>query len=123
MPKTKVVIYQENSDKVPLLKWMAGLSDKAQNKCYALIERLAENGNDLRRPTCDYLDRNIWELRARSGNVHYRILYAFVGRNVVLLSNGCSKEKRVPKEELDRAVLNLKKYLQRPKTHTYKGVW
>ncbi|MHC4580660.1 MAG: type II toxin-antitoxin system RelE/ParE family toxin [Planctomycetota bacterium] len=63
----------------------------------------------------------IYELRARSGNVHYRVLYGFVGKNIVLLSHGCSKERKVPKKEIDRAIENLNKYMQDPKAHTYAG--
>jgi phage-related protein len=119
MPKTNVLIYQESSGEVPLLKWLDGLSPKVQDKCYAAVGRLGEKGHDLRRPTCDFLERKIWELRARYGNVHYRILYTFVGRRVVLLSHGCSKKKRVPKSEIDRAVRRREKYIQNPRAYAY----
>ena len=93
MPKTKVFIYQEKAGKVPLLEWLDGLSSKIRYKCIAAVELLSEKGNELRRPYCDYLEQGIYELRVRRGNVHYRILYAFVGENIVLLSHGCIKER------------------------------
>ena len=121
MAKTKVVIYQEQEGKVPLLDWLDGLSPKVQDKCIVLIEQLAEMGHELRRPQCDILRDGIYELRARHGNVHYRVLYGFVGKNIVLLSHGCFKERKVPKKEIDRAIRNRSKYMQNPKAHMYAG--
>jgi hypothetical protein len=121
MPKTKVFIYQEKAGKVPLLEWLDGLSSKVRYKCIASVELLSEKGNELRRPYCDYLEQGIYELRVRRGNVHYRILYAFVGVNIVLLSHGCTKEREMPKREIDRAISNRDIYRSNPKAHTYFG--
>ncbi len=121
MPKTQVIIYQEETGKVPLLKWLDGLPVRARDKCIVKVELLAERGNELRRPFCELLEQGIFELRARLGNVHYRILYAFVGKNAVLLSHGCTKERRMPKTEIDRAIRNRKSYVAEPKAHTYSG--
>ena len=63
----------------------------------------------------------IYELRARDGNVHYRILYGFVGQNIVLLSHGCTKERAVPNREIDRAVKNLALFKGNPVAHTAQG--
>ena len=119
MPKTEVVIYQEATGQSPLTDWLDSLSTKARDKCIVRVELLAQMGRDLRRPHCDLLERGIFELRARVGSVNYRILYAFVGRNVVLLSHGCTKERAVPKSEIDRAVRNLTEFNKNPKAHTF----
>ncbi|MHC4905131.1 MAG: type II toxin-antitoxin system RelE/ParE family toxin, partial [Planctomycetota bacterium] len=93
-------------------------SEKVQNKCFAFIKELQECGYELRRPTAAKLERGIYELRPRYGSVNYRILYAFHGQNAVLLSHGCTKEKRVPKREIDKAVENLNKFKQDPIAHS-----
>lgn len=121
MPNTKIVIYQEKVGKAPLLEWLDGLSSKVRFKCIAAVELLEEKGNELRRPYCDLLEQGIYELRIRRGNVHYRILYAFVGKNIVLLSHGCTKERKVPKGEIDRAIRNRDIYRADPQAHTYFG--
>jgi len=121
MVKIEVVIYQEQEGQVPLLEWLDSLPRKAQDKCIVKVELLAEYGHELKRPHCDYLENGIYELRARRGNVHYRILYAFIGRSVVLLSHGCTKEKRVPKTEISRAVRNRDRYVHDRKAHTFVG--
>ena len=120
MPKADIRIYQETDGTVPLLDWLDDLPDKAKDKCIAVISRLADFGNQLRRPDCDYLKDGIYELRARTGNVNYRILYGFAGRQIVLLSHGCTKEKKVPNKEINRAIENLRRYKHNPTAHTYR---
>ena len=121
MPKTEVIIYQEKDGDVPLLDWLDHAPTKLQDKCYERIERLLEQGYDLRRPIADILEDGIYELRAKYNRVHYRILYAFVGKNIALLSHCCTKIKEVPKKEINRAKKNRDKYLQSPEEHTYLG--
>ena len=118
MPRTTVVIYQESDGSAPLLDWLGGLPEKTQDKCIARIELLGERGFELRRPACDYLDDGIYELRIRAGHVQCRILYGFVGQNIVLLSHGCTKEGTVPRKEITRAAENLGAYLVDPEGHT-----
>ena len=77
MPRTDVLIYQEADGTCPLTDWMDGLPPKAQEKCIVRIERLAENGNELRRPDADYLRDKIYELRAALQRIQYRMLYFF----------------------------------------------
>lgn len=119
MPKTEIIIYQERENDVPLLQWLDNQASKVQDKCIERIERLKEQGYDLRRPHADILEDGIYELRVRHGNANYRILYAFSGKNVVLLSHGCTKTKMVPKKEIRKAKENYKKYTLNPEKHTY----
>lgn len=121
MPKTDIVIYQEKQGDVELLDWLDNQSIKVQDKCIERIERLGERGYELRRPHADILDDGVYELRIRHGNVNYRILYAFAGKNVVLLSHGCTKAKTVPKKEIRKAKENYNKYILNPEDHTYLG--
>ncbi len=118
MPQTEITIFKDDDGSVPLIDWLRRQTEKVQIKCLATVEELRERGYELRRPTVDKLDRGIHELRIRYGTVNYRILYAFHGQNAVLLSHGCTKEKRVPKKEIDRAVENLNKFKQNPNVHS-----
>jgi len=97
------------------------LSAKVQDKLIVKVELLENQGYELRRPHCDLLEQGIYELRARHKNVHYRILYAFVGRGIVLLSHGCTKAKEMPKREINRVARNRDNYTENPKAHTYSG--
>jgi len=121
MPKTDIVIYQNKNGSVPLLEWFDDLPQKAVDKCIVKIELLEESGYDLRRPHCDSLEEGIYELRAKLKRVNYRILYFFEGKNAVIVSHGCTKEKKVPKSEINKAIRHRNNYIQNPGAHTYKG--
>ena len=64
MPQTKVIFYKELDGSVPLLEWLDELPTKVQLKCVAKIERLKQEGHELRRPEADLLRDKIYELRA-----------------------------------------------------------
>lgn len=121
MTKTTIVIYKEADGTVPLRDWLGQQPDKVQDKCLATVKMLAELGNQLRRPVADYLRDGIYELRIRYGHVNYRMLYAFCGKNIVLLSHGLTKEAAIPAKEIERAIRNLTRYRQNPKVHTFEG--
>ena len=70
----------------------------------AALTDLEESGPKLRRPGADYLRDGIYELRFSSERAEYRILYFFDGSEVVLTNAFVKKTKRVPKEEIDRAI-------------------
>jgi hypothetical protein len=122
MSKTTIVIYKEADGTVPLREWLKQQSDKAQDKCLAVMEMLSMWGNQLRRPVADYLRDGIYELRTRYRHVNYRILYAFCGKNIVLFSHGLTKEAAIPAKEIERAIRNLNRYRQNPKPHTFEGL-
>ena len=86
MPKTDIVIYKNKDGSVPLVKWLEKQTRKVQDKCIIMIDMLAAEGYELRRPYADYLDKGIYELRPIVKRVQYRILYCFVGENIVLLT-------------------------------------
>lgn len=65
----------------------------------------------------DYLRDGIYELRASSRGVQYRILYYFHGRSTALLSHGLIKEAIVPPGEIDRAVRRRKAFRTDPEAH------
>ncbi|WP_395742407.1 type II toxin-antitoxin system RelE/ParE family toxin [Prosthecobacter sp.] len=96
MPQTKVVFYQETDGTVPVLEWLEGIPAKAQLKCLSKLERLKQEGHELRRPEADLLRDKIYELRSSLQGVHYRLLYFFHGKVAAVVSHGIVKEDRVP---------------------------
>src|SRR5690242_13794273 len=102
MPQIEVSFFQDDDGSVPVLNWLEQVrtkNDRAFRKCYALINLLRQLGSELRRPRADYLRDGVYELRTRVGNVNYRILYGFVGKDAALLACGLTKEKAVPDKE------------------------
>jgi phage-related protein len=120
LPKTRVVLYQEDADTVPLLDWLDILPQKAQDKCRVRIERLQELGHELRRPEADLLRDGIYELRAGLGATNYRILYFFHGRHTAVLCHGLTKERIVPARDIDLAVRRKHAFEKDPESHTYR---
>ncbi len=105
MAQTEVFFFREpKGQSLPLLEWLETLPTKVQAKCTERIDRLGELGNELRRPEADFLRDGIYELRASYRGVHYRILYFFAGKAVVVLSHGLIKERAIPPREIDRAI-------------------
>ena len=107
----QLYLYQDEDSQAPLLRWLDGIPKKARGKCLARIARLVQLGNELRRPEADYLRDGIYELRASYQGVHYRMLYFFSGKAIVVLSHGLTKEQNVPKGDIDKA-LERKKHVE-----------
>jgi phage-related protein len=121
MPRIDVVFYQEEKD-VPVLDWLKELrrtDQRAYESCVAAIGRLAEFGHELRRPLADILREGIYELRIRKGRVNIRLLYFFHGRNLAILGHALTKEDKVPKADIERAVRRKKSFEADPAGHTY----
>ena len=105
MAQTEVFFFREpKNDIVPLLEWLDELPLKVQAKCIERIDRLGELGHEFRRPEADFLRDGIYELRASYQGVHYRMLYFFAGKAVVVVSHGLTKKREVPMRDLDQAV-------------------
>lgn len=104
----ELYLFKAEGGNVPLLPWLDDLPRKAREKCLARVARLIEFGHELRRPEADFLRDGIYELRASYQGVHYRMLYFFSGKAIVILSHGLTKERDVPKGDIDRAVARKK---------------
>lgn len=121
MPRTDVVFFQEDDDRVPLLEWLDRLVPKAQDKCLARLGRLEQLGHELRRPEADYLEDDIYELRAKHIGVNYRMLYFFHGRRAVVVSHGFTKQQaRAPGRELAAAKRRKATFEKDPDGHTFR---
>jgi len=119
MPEITVVFYAEDDGSAPLLTWLDQQQAQVQDKCLVKIERLAELGNELRRPEADFLRDGIYELRVRYRRVNYRMLYFFHER-IAVLSHGLTKEDVVPDRHVDLAVTRKGEFSRDPRKHTYE---
>lgn len=120
MPKTEVLIYAEEDGTSPLILWLDGLPEKARIKCIVKIERLEENGHELRRPEADYLRDKIHELRAALRGIKYRMLYFFYKTQCVITHGITKKGKKVPPEEIELAIIRKARFEKKPMNHIVK---
>lgn len=102
-----------------MLGWLNGLPKKAYAKAFVRIERLAELGEELRRPEAEYLGNDIYELRWRLQSVNYRILYFFHGKNLVVLAHSLTKEKHIPQRDIKIAIQRKAAFEADPEAHIY----
>jgi phage-related protein len=121
MPQTQVFIYLDHDGSAPLLEWLDALRPpKAVAKCLAMIDLLGQLGIELRRPHADFLRDGVFELRARLGKVHYRILYFFHGQTAVVTHGFIKAGKRVAPTEIDRTIAYRVRSAKDPEGHTYR---
>ncbi len=121
MPETRVVIYCEADRTAPFVDWLLGLPARAQDKVRIRVKRLREMGHELRRPEADYLRDGIYELRASTRGVNYRVLYFFHGNTAAIIAHGIIKEDRVPKREIVVALRRKSKFEADPRKHTLEA--
>jgi hypothetical protein len=147
MPRTDVVFYRDDDGSVPVLEWIDGLVPKARLKILVRLERLRQLGHELRRPEADLLRDDIHELRISLNHVQYRLLYAFhtnkqaeretvlktikkgstrkgreeptTRRAIAVVAHGITKEGKVPDEEINRALVRMRKFATDPERHTH----
>jgi hypothetical protein len=105
---------------VPLIQWLQGLQAKTVEKCLARLLRLEELGHELCRPEGDYLQDDIYELRASFQGVHYWMLYFFHGTTAAIVSHGLMKERVVPPKEINLAGERKKRFTANPKRRTFR---
>lgn len=105
-------MFQESHGTVPLIKWLDKLPEKVQDKCLVKIQRLEEQGYELRRPEADSLRDGIHELRVASRGMQYRMLYFFQGQQAII-SHGLKKQ-------IDPAIERRARFESDPTKHTYR---
>jgi phage-related protein len=123
MPRTQLIFFKESDGTVPVRDWLLDLRQRQRRafaKCVVRIRRLEELGHELRRPEADLLRDGIYELRARDGRVNYRILYFFHGQNVAMLTHALTKEDKVPKGEIERALQRKARFELNPSAHSFQ---
>ena len=119
MANVEIVFYKEGV-LIPALEFLEEIPKKASEKGEVRLERLAELGNNLRRPEADFLRDGIYELRWQLNGIQYRLLYFFHGREAVILSHGIiKKESEVPPKEIELALKRKALFEKDPENHSY----
>jgi phage-related protein len=85
----------------PVKEFIHGLPFKEQEKIYAYIDELRQQGHNLRRPMADYLRDGIYELRPKTNRVLY---FFFLTSGVVLVHAIRKKTDKIPEQDLTLAI-------------------
>ena len=123
MPQTKLLFYKEADGSVPVKQWLDELLRTDRNafaNCVERMQRLATLDHELRRPHADLLRDDVFELRARHGNINYRVLYFFHGKDIAVLAHWLTINGKVPDADIERAVRRKNALEQDPAKHVYE---
>lgn len=98
-PDWNLLEYTTDSGRTPVQDFLESLTGRDLDDALALLGRLRQEGNRLRRPTSGALDEGLFELRGR----RVRIFYVFLpGRRLVLLDGMVKKRGDIPADVLRR---------------------
>ena len=110
MGRKIAIYYPDARGHAPALEFLLGLPQDEQQKAFAYVSYLEEQGETLRRPIAEYLGKKLYELRPKQ----IRILYAFVGtRYTVILHAFRKKTGPVPSNEQRLAEARLADFVWR----------
>ena len=99
----KVLFYHEKSS-FPVQEYIKSLDEVQQNKVFAALKRLEEEGYHLRRPLADSLGAKTGLYELRPGR--HRILYSFHERKyIVLLHAFLKKTDEIPEKDIELALV------------------
>jgi phage-related protein len=103
MAEYEVFYYQTLRGDCPVNEFIGCLPVKIRAKLQKWFQKLEEHGPNLPRPYADVVHGKIRELRLVFASNHYRFLYFFEGKKVILTHGFLKKSDKVPREEIDRA--------------------
>ena len=108
----EVILYKDEKDHSPVNEYLSSLPQKQQDKVIAYVDRLAQFGFNLKRPTADSLGGGLglYELRPDRN----RVLYCFHRRTqVILLHAFLKRTDGIPQREIEIALKRKADYLER----------
>lgn len=107
----EIILYQNDKGWSPIREYISSLSKKQQNKVIAYMDRLAQFGFNLKRPTADSLGAGLglYELRPD----RHRILYFFHERTqIVLLHAFLKRTEDILQRDIEIALKRKADYLR-----------
>src|SRR5438105_15702373 len=109
-----VVFYRDAHGNSPVLEFLQGLDQDAQQSFGWAIEQLRVRNITAREPLVRHLEGKLWELRRESKTNIYRQLYAFIpGRRILFLHGFQKKTQQTPRREIELAQRRLTHFLAR----------
>jgi phage-related protein len=92
----EIVFYRKESGRSPIEDFIAKLNDQERIEIAAHLDALRQLGLEARRPLVDYLEDGIYELRIRVVKKQIRVLYFFVQRDKIVVTDGFVKKSKNP---------------------------
>lgn len=99
----EVIFYLDKRERCPTEEFLDQLELRIKAKVEKWMEKLGEEGPNLPRPFADVVRGKIRELRISFSSNHYRFLYFFFGKKVIITHSFLKKSDRIPVGEIERA--------------------
>ena len=99
----QVIFYADIQGQCLTKEFLDNLPDKAKGKVLKWIQKLEQEGPNLPRPYADTVRGKIRELRVIFASGHYRFLYFFYHKYIVITHGFIKKTDKIPENEIDRA--------------------
>lgn len=111
MAEVGIVFYQDHRGKYPVREYLDSIPAKARAEFRESLEVIEEFGiPDTPRKFLEYLENDIWEVRARWGNIRIRVL-GFFSEGTLVLTHGFNKKTGpVSDKEIKRALRFKKEF-------------
>lgn len=106
----EVIFYRRADGSCPTDEYLDTLEDKVRSKVQKWMLQLEIYGPHFPRPYADVIRGKIRELRVGFASQHYRFLYFFAGKRIVITHGFLKKTSRVPEEEIELAQRRMKDF-------------
>ena len=109
-----VEFYEEENGDKPVFDFMMSLDPKMRAKVGAMMQLLAEKGNELRKPYTEHLDDGIFELRTiQVNNISRALFFFYVGHRIIITNGFIKKTQKTPPKEISLAKSRRKDFYRR----------
>jgi phage-related protein len=106
--KVQARFFETASGMKPVREWLTGLSRDDRLAIGKDIQRV-EFGWPIGMPYCRSLGRGLWEVRTNlNGGRIVRVIFAFLGGDIVLLHGFEKKSQKTPDREIEVAIKRLR---------------
>jgi phage-related protein len=110
-----IVYYRTTAGRKPVREFIYELENKAQQGVFAAINTLGVYGHELRRPFADVVRGKIRELRVKQERNHYRVMFYFSGKNIILLHGLHKKTESLNNKDIEIAEKRMRDFEERLK--------
>jgi len=108
--KIEIRHHLSNSGRNLIQDYIENLDNEIKDVIYSFLKRFQDDLMFRNPPYCKKVYKDIFEIRIKVKD-HYRILYAFLYKDcVILLHIFKKKTNKLPKKELELAIKRLKQY-------------
>lgn len=114
----KVIFFQGN--KVPVLEFIRALEIEERAKILACLKSIEELGVDSPRVQFRQIKGKLWEIKIKAAKSDYRIFYAMVTKNSIMLLHAYKKQsQKAPNKEIKIAEKRLFEVLENESYYTH----